>query len=416
MKTKKKLKKLPMFILIIVILTTAIVFFAYGIKNKIFFDNEDITTKTKEEKIALLKSHYASRVSLTTDADIYEYKDGKYKDVGDISKGYFISLKELEIDENSFYFPIEGSDYYLKYDSVKPQEGINEFMDPGYVLFNENVLVKKGTPLYQNNKEVLRYSAEKQYPILIKEEEYYVVKYRDELFTINKKDTKKIIEANNVDADVASSIPVLNYHFLYKKGDWCNQIICLKYDYFDSHLAYLKENNYFDLTMKDIDLWLDEKIRLPKKSVAVTFDDGTMKTSEYLAPLLEKHEFRGTLFLVTSWFNKSSFESPYIFLESHGHAIHGVGNRDNKSLLLSYEQLDKDFKESIDALDGQHKAFSYPYYEYNATVLKAVKNNFDMGFVGGGRNITQKDDRYLLPRKIVHSHHNLNNFKQLLNQ
>ncbi len=404
-------------VLILIIALISITFILYGYKNKTINDKKRSKDEEIAHRTAIIKSHYAKRVSLVKDADIYE-KDGKnFNDIGDISKGYFISLDEVEINENTLYFPVADSKYYLKYDTVIPQEGINEYIDFNYVLFNKNAHAKAGAPLYQNGKEVLRYNKEKTYPILIKEDDHYIVKYREELFKLLKTDVSKTTDANNTNEAVASSIPILNYHFLYdhSKNDYCRESICLRLDYFESHLKYLKDNEFYSLKMEEMAMWMDKKIRLPKKSVAITFDDGTLKTDEYLPASLDKYEVNGVLFLVTSWFDYKMFASPYLEVQSHGHKLHGITGNTSKGLAMNDEQIDKDFKDSIASLDGADDAFAYPYYQYNNTMLRAVKDNFKIAFIGGNRRAKQSDNRYLLPRIVIYSGHDLKRFKSLVN-
>lgn len=414
-KNKKERSNRLIFLLIFILMITALatVVLYYGFTNYTVELDEGLVV---EKKIKIIKKHYGPRVVLKTDADIYEFKDGKYLDVGDIAKSYYISLEEIEIDEKTLYFPIKDTKYFVKYDKVKISEGTNDFEDYNYILFNQNVISKKGSPLYQNNKEVLRFDNEKSYPILIKEDDHYIVKYNDEYFMLKKTDAKEVVDHDNTDLAAASSIPVLNYHFLYnpKTQDYCPETICLNLDYFYAHLNYLKENNYYTLTMKDMALWMDKKIRTPEKSVIITFDDGTNKTDQYLAPALEKYELHGVLFLVTSWFNYKSFDSPYLEVQSHGHELHGVSSRVTEISRMTVDELDKDFKNSIKSLDGEDTAFCYPYYYYNAKMLEAVEDNFDIAFVGGNRRARQSDNKYLIPRIVIYSHHNLNYFIQLI--
>lgn len=414
--TNKKIKRnkvifLIIFILMIVALAAAVLY--YGFINYAGEVDEELAI---EKKIKIIKKHYGPRVVLKTDADIYEYRDGKYVDVGDIAKSYYISLEEIDIDDKTLYFPIKDTKYFVKYDKVKVAEGLNEYEDYNYILFNQNLISKKGSPLYQNNKEVLRFDNEKSYPILIKEEDHYIVKYNDEYFKIKNKDVKEIVDHDNTDLPVASSIPVLNYHFLYDPSikDYCPETICLKLDYFDAHLNYLKENDYYTLSMEDMALWMDKKIRVAEKSVIITFDDGTNKTDQYLAPALEKYKLHGVLFLVTSWFDYKIFDSPYLEVQSHGHELHGVSSRVAEISRMSVDELNEDFKNSISSLDGEDKAFCYPYYYYNAKMLEAVENHFEIAFVGGNRRARQSDNKYLIPRIVIYSHHNLNAFIQLL--
>ena len=55
---------------------------------------------------------------------------------------------------------------------------------------------------------------------------------------------------------------------------------------------------YHPVTLDDIADWLEHKKPLPHRAVAVTFDDGFADNYHLAAPIMEKHDIRGAIYLV----------------------------------------------------------------------------------------------------------------------
>lgn len=95
-----------------------------------------------------------------------------------------------------------------------------------------------------------------------------------------------------------ASVPVLMYHHVRPNG---GMIACTP-ENFESQLIWLKENGYHSLSLDEFSHHLSGKD--VGKAVLITFDDGYLNNWVYAFPLLEKHGFKATIFLVTSWLNQ----------------------------------------------------------------------------------------------------------------
>ena len=234
------------------------------------------------------------------------------------------------------------------------------------------------------------------------------------LVQIKKEDVSKTLE-NKKNQAVAINIGVLNYHFFHDptKNEWCGESICLTVQKFEEQLKYLKDNNFYTATMEDMALWMERKIRLPKKTTVITVDDGATGTDTHLINLLEKYDLHGTLFLITAWWPKDRYTSPNLEVQSHGHNIH---NNFGDALSKTKDQLLNDFKTSIEKLDGENTAFCYPFYERNWTVMSAVKESgFRIAFAGGHAKANQNNDPYQINRYIIMNYITMNDFKYMVN-
>lgn len=92
-------------------------------------------------------------------------------------------------------------------------------------------------------------------------------------------------------------IPVLLYHSIIKKSD-PTQIYAISMDAFKEHLRALKLAGYTTVNTRDLLDYFQQKKRLPKKSILITFDDGE-RSSYYMSdPVLKEMGFQATMFII----------------------------------------------------------------------------------------------------------------------
>jgi peptidoglycan/xylan/chitin deacetylase (PgdA/CDA1 family) len=69
---------------------------------------------------------------------------------------------------------------------------------------------------------------------------------------------------------------------------------------FEKQMAYLSEQGYVTVGLDDLVAWRFGLKTLPAKSVVITFDDGDRSVLDVAYPVLRRHGFKATLFVVTS--------------------------------------------------------------------------------------------------------------------
>ncbi len=223
-----------------------------------------------------------------------------------------------------------------------------------------------------------------------------------------------------------NGVSVLNYHFFYDpdKGEGCNEGNCEKISDFKQQLNYLKENNFKTLTIKEFRDWMYGELEIPEKSVLITVDDGAFGTGKHngnhLNPILEEYEMHATLFLITSWWDIENYRGEYLDIESHTNDMH-TGNvckeqsRGAKMLCSSNDYVMNDLKKSIEITKSKI-AFCYPFYVYNETTTRQVKEaGFELAFIGGGRKATKTTDKWHIPRFQIVKTTPLDRFIQIVN-
>lgn len=222
----------------------------------------------------------------------------------------------------------------------------------------------------------------------------------------------------------ATKIAVLNYHFFYdasktSRGDGNYTSI----QTFEEQLNYLKENNYKTLTMEEFRAWMYGEIDLPARSVLITVDDGGngtgKKNGNLLIPMLEKYKMHATIFLITGWWDKAGYQSPYVDLESHSNEMHesnycsGV-SRGAKMLCLSDEEVIEDLTRSTNYL-GSKTAFCYPFYAHTAHTMELLQQvGFKLAFIGGEAKATRSTNKYKIPRYHMYKSTTLVQFNHMI--
>ena len=233
---------------------------------------------------------------------------------------------------------------------------------------------------------------------------------------------KQMLEGKEIYTKLATSIPVLNYHFFFDSslGESCDESICLEVSKFRQHLDYLRDNGFKTLTMKEFKEWMYGERELPEKSVLITIDDGAKGTGKHngnkLIPLLEEYKMHATLFLIAGWWNIENYASPYLDVQSHTYDMHQYGTCGKGQLVCAnYEQAKADLKRSLDIV-GDNTSFCYPFYSYSDTAIQAVKDlGFKVAFAGGSRDATRNDNKYIIPRYPIHSNITMDVFKRIVN-
>lgn len=348
---------------------------------------------------------------------IYQKIDDKYIAVGSFLSDLAIKLEKLEGN----FLKIENTPYYINYHHMV-KEKVDKVQNKTlkYLPFEKKAKLNKETIFYKDGKEMFKLNNDDAFEIFIDKKEYYTISFYGDYFEIKKEDVT-LIPNPEAPKEELEKVAILNYHFFHDalNGEKCGtttQRICLTKDKLESHFKYISDEGYFSLRGEDLVLWMNKEIRLPKKSVLITTDDGKQGTQTHLVELSNKYKVNNVLFLITSSNGPSQYKSEYIDFQSHGNDLHSYyqGGR-GIGLFLSKEKLITDMKLSIQRVRNNNQLFCYPFYQYNNNMIEAVKESgFEIGLIGGNRKATRKDNRYLLPRIVIQSNCDLKCLKKLI--
>ena len=277
MKITSKRKIIIISFICLIVVGITVWLFCFCMDNSNFNDEE---VKFKEKlSLEVIRANYNDLVKLNDKSILYLKNNDKYEMVGTVYGNIEVRLdSEYEIVDE--YFKILNSDYYVKYDSVSKIDGLmianGEYKYyKNYVPYNENVLLGSNSKLYVDDDSYYEIS-DGSYPIIIKDDNRYGIEFNNRLVYVNEDDVKDIVSSNNTSENFADSVSVLNYHYVVSPDEMksCAQSICLLEEKFDEQIKYLKDNNYYGVSLRDLELFIDGKIQLPERSVSITIDDG----------------------------------------------------------------------------------------------------------------------------------------------
>ncbi len=387
-----------------------------GISFLIYSDSKN--NKEVDEKINVTLEHYKY---VTTNKDSKLYSNGNV--IGKVSKGVSLELSDKIEGE---YYVIKDINYLIHHEDVEKLDELkinNRYKD--YVLWNSNIVTNDSTKFYDFDGNLV-YEINKAFnlPIIINDKDNYGVEFNNNLYYV--KDVKEVLESNNTDIETRSNIRTFTYHTVYKPGEEkCDSIeICHPISQFEEQMKYLSDNNYLTLTLEEVEMFLDKKIRIPIKTVALTLDDGIFL--ENSIPIVEKYKVYATFFIITSKTDVSKyFDSPYARFESHSDNLHNnykcpknsASSQGGQMLCEKEENIVKDLKLSQEKLNGSYY-FAYPFFDFNDNAINSLKKaGFKMAFIGQWNTngySTYDTDRFMVRRKTIFGNLKLNSFIEYL--
>lgn len=411
---KKIIIIIPICFLIILIITSGI--YLYNKKQ------EQIELENKKILVNKIQSHYNNFVKTNKDTKLYKKNENKYIEYGSISKNVSIELEEEKINYKTKYFKIKNLELYIKYNDVDIIESIN-YNDryKNYISFNKNIKTKNITRFFDKKLNLL-YTINNSFDfnVIINDEGFYGVIYNNQLLYIKSEDVETSYNKDNGQTN-KNRIKTLTYHFIYDQTQHaCAQVICQSFEQFESHLKYIRENNYFTLKLDELEMYLDGKINIPEKSIVLTIDDGTYFDLGAI-DLLEKYKANATLFVITKIKDNFDYlESDYLDLESHTENMHnqyecrGYGMQGGGILCLPEDKVLNDLKTSQNKLGGS-EYFAYPFFDFNDRAIELLKKaGFNMAFIGqydtDGYSYPKVTSKYKVRRKTIFSDTTMNEF------
>jgi len=219
---------------------------------------------------------------------------------------------------------------------------------------------------------------------------------------------------------------ILMYHSI---GD--NTVyFTVKTEAFSEQMDYLAKNGYNVVTLNSLVEALKTE-SMPPKTVVLTFDDGYRDNFSNAYPILKKHGFPATIFLVTGYLGQqipnssgqalSALSWEEIREMAAGGLIdfqpHTVQHK--KDYLSDEQNLKTEIADSKRGLEEKLlktcRLFAYPSGKYNDAAIKILK---DLGFEAAVTvvkgTVNPRADLFRLNRNSIDSRINLNMFKTII--
>lgn len=238
-------------------------------------------------------------------------------------------------------------------------------------------------------------------------------------FTGEQLRSKAVLANDNFIKSSNKGIPVLMYHSI--DNEILNPMKVSK-EKFEEQMKFLKDNGYTTLTLDELYDSFENGKPVPKKSLAITFDDGYRDNYTNAYPILKKYGLKATIFVIAGFTDKGNayLTSDEIKeMSKNGIDIEGHTYFHEKLNRLSYEsQLKtittcKRFLENITGKDVYYMA--YPFGVHNEDTIRAVqKAGYKMAFIATGKWAHKRNGIYALERIYVSKLFNMREFEERL--
>jgi peptidoglycan/xylan/chitin deacetylase (PgdA/CDA1 family) len=189
-------------------------------------------------------------------------------------------------------------------------------------------------------------------------------------------------------------VPILMYHGITEGED---SSMYVSPDNFERQMAFLKKQGYSVISLDELVSAIKLGEKPEAKTVVITFDDGY--TDNYLNafPVLDKHGFPATIFIVTGYMGSPGYLTWDQVRIMMAHGIDFGSHTMNNSYLPSEKETASLWKEisgskrDIETATGKSPAyFAYPIGGFNEKVKSAVK----MAGYKGACTTNRGPDRY----------------------
>jgi peptidoglycan/xylan/chitin deacetylase (PgdA/CDA1 family) len=225
-----------------------------------------------------------------------------------------------------------------------------------------------------------------------------------------------ILSSATVSIETPSKVKILVYHSIAPIPATKESPMALHYritpETFDLQMQYLKDHGYHTITLGTLIADISQGITPTNKEVVLTFDDGWRNQYAYAMPILEKYGFTATFGIISknvgSAISVNSTESGSAGskmtwaqikdLQARGFEIASHSETHPFLTHVSDQQLVTEITGSKKMLETKLgtsiTSFVYPYYNYDARVLQAVK---DAGYLGAraGYNVFSNTQSHL---------------------
>ena len=188
---------------------------------------------------------------------------------------------------------------------------------------------------------------------------------------------------------------------------------------FEKQMNYLATHNFNVVPLATIVDAMQYGAKLPRNTVALTFDDGYKDNYTVAYPILKKHSFPATLFIYPAYISnggaaltwaqlKTMSADPTIHIQSHTYThpdLGKVSRRSSADAKLKHELVDS--KKTLEEKLGiKIDTLAYPYGVFNSKVLQLTKAaGYRSAFTIGTRPIPfvgeKPTDMWTVPRLMV---------------
>lgn len=230
----------------------------------------------------------------------------------------------------------------------------------------------------------------------------------------------------------AEAIPVLMYHHLLYEDEntYIDNDSVITVESFIEQMKLLYENGYHTVTLAELEAFLLGELILPKKTVAITFDDGYLSNVAYAYPILKQYNFKASNFIISHKLKEVTEDfDPYklqylgwkdmldtldVFsYDNHTHDLHRMEEGKGYLVTKPLEEAVADLSLNMQLMGSNY--FAYPYGQYNTHTLQILELlGIRMAFTVKKGHVTPGDDMLQLQRYGICPNTTIEDFKRII--
>ena len=233
------------------------------------------------------------------------------------------------------------------------------------------------------------------------------------------------INSAAVDPRGYQTVPILCYHRFAPDGGARHQMQVAE-SAFVAQMAYLRDNGYTVVPLAHVAEFLRGERTLPRRSVAITVDDGFRSFLDIAHPILEQFEYPATLFVYSefpgapaavTWDEVAALHaSALIDVQSHSLSHTSLARASDESRTGYLARIAQEIERPEARLPTpERRHFAYPYGDTGEDVVALLsERGYDIGVtVQRGVNASFAPP-LMLKRNMVFADHGIDQFARML--
>jgi peptidoglycan/xylan/chitin deacetylase (PgdA/CDA1 family) len=183
-------------------------------------------------------------------------------------------------------------------------------------------------------------------------------------------------------AGVPDYVPILMYHYIRTVDPQEDQLgynLSVTPEIFEEHIVWLRKMGYTSIRMDRLSDCLRGLRECPDKPVVLTFDDGYADAATEALPILERHGFTATFYVVIDFVGRPGYMTweQVKLLHESGMEIgsHSVSHPDltARDPEVAFEEISRSRAILEQQLGAPVRSFSYPIGSYDETVAEFAR-------------------------------------------
>ncbi len=202
-------------------------------------------------------------------------------------------------------------------------------------------------------------------------------------------------------------MPVLTYHRIAPRTEIGNSLpgLVLSPQIFESHMRALQKDGWRTVTAATLADHMQRGVRLPKKTMVITIDDGRDDGYTYALPILQRLGFVATFYVITGRIGRSRYLTvPQLQtmalagMEIANHTLSHTGNK-NGTYAYYFDQVRVAQDQLTEWLGAPPVTFAYPFGLHPKNLIRAVSNaGLQLAFTTVNGHLHASDNALTAPR------------------